>query len=88
MRHFALLLHLLFRFSLIATLALTALVPLVYETTVLTAYFYMPLLLIVMAVLNLIADRIIVKLLRVSAGDNTTRLSRFYPRRCIFCPLH
>ncbi|WDE07045.1 hypothetical protein SG34_009220 [Thalassomonas viridans] len=85
MKHFALLLHILFRLTLVATLALIALLPLVYETTVLTAFVYMPLLLTAIAVLNLAADHLLLKMVRASAGKHTGDYRYFFGRHCIFC---
>ncbi|WP_281558449.1 hypothetical protein [Thalassomonas sp. RHCl1] len=91
MKYVALLLHVVFRFTLIATLALIALVPLVplvYEISVLTAFVYMPLLLIAIAVLNLATDHLLLKMAQSSAAINTRRYRHFFGRHCIFCAGH
>ncbi|WDE10322.1 hypothetical protein [Thalassomonas haliotis] len=85
MKYAALLLHILFRFTLVATLALIALVPLVYETSVLTAFVYMPLLLIAIAMLNLAADHFLLKMAVTSSTVNSSRYGNFLGRHCIFC---
>ncbi|WDD97585.1 hypothetical protein [Thalassomonas actiniarum] len=85
MKYVALLLHVVFRFTLIATLALIALVPLVYEISVLTAFVYMPLLLIAIAVLNLATDHLLLKMVQTSAAVKTRRYGHFFGRYCIFC---
>lgn len=88
MRYFALLLQLTFRLTLITAFFFIAIIPVVYEITVLNVLVYMPFLLIALLLLSLITEQGLLKL--------TTRLDRkdrvngrfFFHNRCILCSLH
>ena len=88
MKHFALLLHVIFRFTLIAILALTALMPLLYETTPLTAFVYMPLLLVAIAIVNLAADNLLMKMVPSNNRHKTAHSRFFSGKHCFFCSLY